>query len=109
MRDTLAGDVSESRGSREAVTTTDSETSVGSAAVAASGSSAATMNGMRMIGWPIIATNDYPYHGDDPKEFGKSGLVCRDFSGNGVGDACAGSHASARHRPAQDRAGAFRW
>src|SRR3954466_8536953 len=89
MRDTLAGVSAAERASRVAVTTTISEVAcaccVESAtesapAFATSGSSATKMRVMRMIGWPIIATNDYPCHGvEGQQESGKGSLVRCDF------------------------------
>ena len=82
--ETLAGAVSAVRGSRVAVTTTDSSMVVvgggpearlssGSAALAPSGKSASTKMDMRMIWWPIIATNVYPCKGFSIHGLGATG------------------------------------
>src|SRR5688572_4058084 len=92
MRVTLAGVTSESRGSRVAVTTTSaSDVTFGCAgstpvspALAASGTRATKVMVIRMIGWPIIATNDYPCHGGSEQESRKGTMVGCHFPHHGT-------------------------
>ena len=120
MRVTLAGVTSESRGSRVAVTTTSASAVASgctgstplSPALAASGTRATRVMVIRMIGWPIIATNDYPCHGDSEQESGKDSIACCHFPRHGTlidRNACAGGRAPERDRASPDRAGALGW